>query len=436
MPCEIDVLSPIIEVGELPKNTLDNATYSINQNQTNSYTHGFFKYPCKFIPEIPKWAILKYAKKDSLIFDPFSGSGTTLLEAQLLGFDSFGTEIDPVAKKIIKAKTQRYDPSDLQDIDYTYKSILESLVKIDENNDYFIPDINNIEHWFNENNIKVLGKLKSLIENISNANSKSFFEVVLLSIIKSVSNADDASPKPYVSSRIIKIPPNALDKFSSTFTRYRAMLDDYHQTKVTNTVEIVDGDALYTRTPFKANLAVTSPPYINAFDYPRTLRLENLWLNTQTEKSILDSKSDYVGTEKFNLKDEKQKNMEILDFSNLLKEKFNSIILVDEKRAYVVKKFFEDMKQNLINVNEHLDVGGHYVIVIGNSVIRKNLVESWVILKDISEHLGYSYIEHFSYKIKNPYIRIPRSGRGGIIKKDHVLVLRKEKDINDIQKPR
>lgn len=31
-----------------------------------------FKYPCKFIPEIPKWSILKYMPKDgNLVFDPF-----------------------------------------------------------------------------------------------------------------------------------------------------------------------------------------------------------------------------------------------------------------------------------------------------------------------------------------------------------------------------
>lgn len=267
--------------------------------------------------------------------------------------------------------------------------------------------------------------MRTLIDEVENIKAKSFLETVMLSIIKSVSNADDTSPKPYVSSKIVKNPPNALEIFKSTFVRYRKRLQEYFERGVLNEVKIVNGDALNTTTKFMADLAVTSPPYINAFDYPRTLRLENLWLETQTEESILESKGNYVGTERFSLKDEKEQNLDVLELSLNLKEKFDFIKEVDEKRAYVVKKFFEDMKENLMNVNTHLVPGGHYVIVIGNSMIRKNLVESWNILKDIAPYTGFSFVEHFSYNIKNPYIRIPRSGRGGEIKKDHIIVLKK-----------
>lgn len=415
---------PII-VESLPIDTIDNGVYSISQNNPNSYTHGFFKYPCKFIPEIPRWAITKYANEGSLIFDPFSGSGTTLLEAQILGYDALGTEIDPIAKKIVKAKTQKYLTEDLEKIDFAYADILAALENDHDETKIFIPAINNLEHWFNEENAQVLGKIRTLIDDIENIKARTFLEIVFLSIIKSVSNADDTSPKPYVSSKIIKTPPNACERFKVTFVRYRKMLQEYFEKEVTNDVEIVEGDALNTITSFSADLAITSPPYINAFDYPRTLRLENLWMETQTEESILESKDYYVGTERFNLKEEKEKSLDILELSKSLKEKFSSIKDVDEKRAYVVKKFFEDMKRNMINVNNHLSIGGHYVIVIGNSMIRKNLIESWDILKDIAPYTGFSFVEHFSYNIKNPYIRIPRGGRGGEIKNDHIIVLKK-----------
>lgn len=418
------IVEPIL-VETLPLDIVKDATYSINQTNPNSFTHGFFKYPCKFIPEIPRWAINKYTDKESLIFDPFSGSGTTLLEAQILGHNAFGTEIDPVAKKIIQVKTQKYNKEELEAIDFEYSSMLAVFNNNEDKTKIFIPEINNLNHWFNKENAMLLGKIRTLIDRIENLKVQSFFEIVMLSIIKIVSNADDTSPKPYVSSKIVKNPPNTLERFKMTFVRYRKMLEDYYKKNVTNHVEIVKGDALRTEKKFKADLAITSPPYINAFDYPRTLRLENLWMETQTEKSILESKGDYVGTERFSLLDEKQKNLDVLELSNLLKKKFELIKEVDEKRAYVVKKFFEDMKQNMVNVNNHLVDGGHYVIVIGNSVIRKQLIESWSILSDIAPHTNFLLVEHFSYNIKNPYIRIPRSGRGGEIKKDHVIVLKK-----------
>lgn len=425
MPSENSKIDESIVVESLPKNIIEGATYSISENNPNKYTHGFFKYPCKFIPEIPRWAIKKYANENSLIFDPFSGSGTTLLEAQLLGCKAFGTEIDPVAKKIIQTKTQKYSKTDLKTIDLTYAHILTIFDNDDDKTKIFIPEIKNLAHWFNKENAQTLGKMRTLIDEVENIKAKSFLETVMLSIIKSVSNADDTSPKPYVSSKIVKNPPNALEIFKSTFVRYRKRLQEYFERGVLNEVKIVNGDALNTTTKFMADLAVTSPPYINAFDYPRTLRLENLWLETQTEESILESKGNYVGTERFSLKDEKEQNLDVLELSLNLKEKFDLIKEVDEKRAYVVKKFFEDMKENLMNVNTHLVPGGHYVIVIGNSMIRKNLVESWNILKDIAPYTGFSFVEHFSYNIKNPYIRIPRSGRGGEIKKDHIIVLKK-----------
>lgn len=425
MPSENSKIDESIVVESLPKNIIEGATYSISENNPNKYTHGFFKYPCKFIPEIPRWAIKKYAKENSLIFDPFSGSGTTLLEAQLLGCKAFGTEIDPVAKKIIQTKTQKYSKKDLKTIDLIYAHILTIFDNDDDKTKIFVPEIKNLAHWFNKENAQTLGKMRTLIDEVENIKAKSFLETVMLSIIKSVSNADDTSPKPYVSSKIVKNPPNALELFKSTFVRYRKRLQEYFERGVLNEVKIVNGDALNTTTKFMADLAVTSPPYINAFDYPRTLRLENLWLETQTEESILESKGNYVGTERFSLKDEKEQNLDVLELSLNLKEKFDFIKEVDEKRAYVVKKFFEDMKENLMNVNTHLVPGGHYVIVIGNSMIRKNLVESWNILKDIAPYTGFSFVEHFSYNIKNPYIRIPRSGRGGEIKKDHIIVLKK-----------
>ena len=414
-----------IEVDELPLQTVDGNSFTIKQRNLNKFTHGFFKYPCKFIPEVPRWSIAKYMPENGgLVFDPFSGSGTTLLEAKILGYDSIGTEIDPVAKKIIKVKTEDYSDKDLDDIDNDYKTIVSLTLDGSQNITVFKPSINNLEHWFTEENLIILGKLKTLIDSVDNEKSRSFLELVFLSIIKATSQADDSSPKPYVSKRIVKKAPNALEKFKSTFERYRKNLGEYTELQLTNKVEIASGDALITNNKFKADIAITSPPYINAFDYPRTLRLENLWMETHTEESILDSKAQYVGTEKFKLSQEKVKSFNILDESLILKEKFYKIKEVDEKRALVVKKFFDDMKQNLFNVKEHLKKDSVYIIVIGNSTIRKESIESWKILKDIAENMGYEYVEHISYNIINPYIRIPRGGRGGKISQDHILVLK------------
>ena len=83
------------------------------------------------------------------------------------------------------------------------------------------------------------------------------------------------------------------------------------------------------------------------------------------------------------------------------------------------------MKLNLELVYKALKKDGVYVIVIGNSSIRNVNIDSWLVLKEIGLAMGYKYLTHFSYDIKNPYIRIPRKGKGGNINVDHILVLSK-----------
>src|SRR5699024_1689192 len=183
-------------------------------------------------------------------------------------------------------------------------------------------------------------------------------------------------------------------------------------------------DALNINTNIQFDIAITSPPYINAFDYGRTLRLENLWLDLESESSIREKKKEYVGTENIN-QNKDNLDFSILKLSSRLQKVYEEVEQIDKKRAIIIKKFFEDMKKNLIEVFGVLKKGGIYCIVIGNSNIRKVEIESWKIISDIAHAIGFTLNVTFSYIIKNHYLRIPRGQKGGKIKKDYVLVLQK-----------
>lgn len=413
----------IITVESLPESIQTGATYIIKQPNPNSYTHGMFKYPCKFIPEIPRWGIKTYLpEKNGIIFDPFSGSGTTLLEANINGIDAYGTEIDDIAKLIIKVKTTVLQPVQIALLDQYYEEIINRISQAEI--EPFIPAIANLKHWFSEKTINELGRMKVYIDNIEDRDIQDFFKLCMASIIKRVSNADDTSPKPYVSNKVIKIPPDVEKEFTSVFSRYKQMMLNLSAIKKMGNTEIIQGDALDFSVPAGVDLAITSPPYINAFDYGRTMRLENLWLDTLTEEILRMKKSKYVGTEKINAKKEKSE-LGILQKSKLLKEYYDQIADQDEKRSLIVKKFFEDMETNLHLVYDQMNEGGKYVIVIGNSTIRKVKVESWKVIEEIANKMGFKTVQYFNYIIQNPYIRIPRKNMGGKINKDYVLVLEK-----------
>lgn len=412
-----------IIVKNLPIDIEEGAVYSIAQSNPNSFTHCFFKYPCKFIPEIPRWAISKYIDSEgSHIYDPFSGSGTTLIEAALMGHFSYGSEIDATAKLITRAKTTRMSQDQLDSLQTIKENIIVYANK--PNSKKLVANINNIEHWFPVDNIDKLGKIRQYIETIQDTTIKDFCLVCFASIIKKVSFCDDVSPKPYVSSKVIKTPESAITAFSNVFDRYSNLIREYSKFD-TQPPSLLPGGALGLKEFDKFDLAITSPPYINAFDYARSMRLENLWLGFESEDSIRSGKGAYVGTEKVTGTSQFGTDDYLTD-SPLLHTYLDQIIILDKKRAAITNKFFVDMKINMQQVHTALKSGGRYIIVIGNSSIRKVEVESWKVLAEIGEKIGFRTELHFSYSIKNPYIRIPREGQGGKINQDHVLVLIKQ----------
>ena len=55
------------------------------------------KYRGNWSPYIPRNLILRYSKKNDWILDQFLGSGTTLIEAKLLGRNAIGVDINSEA---------------------------------------------------------------------------------------------------------------------------------------------------------------------------------------------------------------------------------------------------------------------------------------------------------------------------------------------------
>ena len=70
-------------------------------------THGWHRYVGRFPPHLIR-AILNHfnATENDVVLDPFCGSGTTLVEARLLGIPSIGIEVSPLSALISKTKSK------------------------------------------------------------------------------------------------------------------------------------------------------------------------------------------------------------------------------------------------------------------------------------------------------------------------------------------
>jgi DNA modification methylase len=68
-------------------------------------THDFYRYPARFSPEFARAAIEVFTSPGDVVFDPFMGGGTTLVEARALARQGIGTDISSLAAFIARVKT-------------------------------------------------------------------------------------------------------------------------------------------------------------------------------------------------------------------------------------------------------------------------------------------------------------------------------------------
>jgi DNA modification methylase len=76
---------------------------------TKTATHCYHNYPAMMIPQIAERLIATYGKNAKLLFDPYCGTGTSLVEANLKGINAIGTDLNPLARLIAKTKTAIID---------------------------------------------------------------------------------------------------------------------------------------------------------------------------------------------------------------------------------------------------------------------------------------------------------------------------------------
>lgn len=165
-------------------------------------------------------------------------------------------------------------------------------------------------------------------------------------------------------------------------------------------------------------MAVTSPPYVNAVDYPRTHQLELYWLGF-ADGSLTPLKKKHVGTESVSASDYRALHQTGISYADTT---ISRIFNKDPRRAFITYKYLEDMRSNLIEVYRVLKKGHKYVIVVGNNRIRGEIFENWKYLMEIAEGVGFHVECYFGSEIINHFIKVPREER---INTDWVIVLQK-----------
>ena len=75
------------------------------QEPVGGLTHGFYKYPARFSPQLARAMIEAFTEPGDLVLDPFCGGATTLVEAAAAGREAVGADISQLAVFLARAKT-------------------------------------------------------------------------------------------------------------------------------------------------------------------------------------------------------------------------------------------------------------------------------------------------------------------------------------------
>ena len=411
--------------GDIPVNlpATDGDRFLFISHDQSFLTHGLHKYPAKFFPELPRWLIKRYSQENDWILDPFAGSGTTNVEALLSRRNSVGIDVDPFSRFISKVKVTPLVEKELKS---AQKILLEAILHyrpslICESD---LPDFPYRDNWFNKEILLELTYLKKQIAALdTNDGVKDFFKVCLSSIIRAVSNADDNCTRTVIRKKLNKLvsPSDALNRFVKALhvkvPKMVAFSQNYPKGITTDFPEDMDARNIKYRANY-FDLAVTSPPYVNAVDYPRTHQLEMYWLGF-AQDSLTPLKKQNVGTESVSASHYKVRHeIGVPEADRVMANIFEN----DPRRAFIAFKYLDDMRKNLIEVYKVLREGGRYIIVVGNNRIRGQLFENWKYLMPIAEDIGFEIETYFGSEIIKHFIKVPRGER---INTDWILILKK-----------
>ncbi|MBI4655595.1 MAG: hypothetical protein HY746_02485 [Elusimicrobia bacterium] len=376
------------------------------RKDTAYITHGYHRYPAKFIPQIVSRLADKYTSEGDLIIDPFGGCGTTLVESKVMGRPSIGVDINPVAVLITKAKITPIEPAKIEKEFFELKKKLETY---SENTKVKIPEHERIDYWFRPQEKKELAFIFAVISNLKEEYIRNFFYCGISNVLKNCSIWLQKSNKP--TRDFEKKPSDPIQTFYKQVkmmmrgnSRFYELLREKNRLKIPSQVYCTDARTI----PVKDNsvsLIVTSPPYVTSYEYADLHQLTALWM--EYTKNLSDFRKRFIGT---SYHDKKRLVLNSILAENIRSELFKK----NKKTAEEVATYFSEMNQVFVEMRRMLKKGGKTCIVIGNTSLKGVEILNAEVFVEQLYNLGLKIVDIIKREIpsKNlPSVRDEKTGK-------------------------
>ncbi len=300
---------------------------------TNAYAfHNLYPYKGKFYPRVVRTLINAFRlNHNSLLLDPFNGSGTATHEASLMGIKSVGIDVTPMGIVLSELKNDLLF-IDEKKLSFTSKELQDILEAI-ENKKWQHPD-------------SVIHKLMLAV----------YFDTVDAFVRTSRYNRKGKEGLFIEKLNYIK---NCYKKTMEIKDKYGLEFKPAH---------IIEGDILelknMTGMKEKFDACITSPPYYFSIDYVGKDKIAY----------------DYLGT------DMKKIESKYLGMKNDRKVKSNHSGLPPK-----VAMYYEDLKESIKNIFWALKPGGKLAIIIGDSTVNGKKIPTTMTTKKFCEEVGFKF---------------------------------------------
>ena len=335
--------------------------------------------------------------KNEIILDPFNGSGTTTLTAALNGYKSYGIEVNPFTSFLSATKTLNATKTDLVNLKH---SLLNAVRKGEKSHligysTFSKPGIKN--KWlFNDSILTAFEGGWRFTETIESSNIKKFIQFALISSAMQNCNARrdgkclrydiDCDQSSYDVETFVDTLEAKLDVIS----------EDIENNIIAEQPQIINSDCRqvlnYAGNDLnKFKLCITSPPYLNTFDYTDIYRPE-LFLG-----KFISNKEELYNHRLSTVRSHVQAKWELptkSDFGFTYQENIKHILnnkeaLMHKSIPLMVQAYFEDMFNILRSLKDNAQKDAQIWFVVSNSAYANKEIPVDLIIGDIGCKAGW-----------------------------------------------
>lgn len=426
--------------------------------------HRFHAYCARFPSEVAETAIKEYSDQGDSVFDPFCGSGTSLVAGLAHGRSVVGADIDILAGMLSEVKCSARTLSDYVCWRQRFCHKLEGVFKEIEQSwspsptlhpgrsisigslILKLPEFPELNYWFPP---QLSAALAGIAKAAHECRNKHFEKVALIGLSASIiakwpntlsyaMDIDHTRPhrrlQRFQLSRILKLYLGRLDHTIRCLGELHLAYDRAGVGKKSAGRACVicphDSRKLLRKVRAESQaLVVTSPPYFNAVDYPRAHRMSVCWMNGHAPADLA-SRQNYIGlhlASKFDSDD-------WLTMRPGIRKLIPQDILDNHSLARQLAGFFADLEAVLCETWRALRPGGHAVFVIGDNVVKGQRVASHAALVQLGQCLGFHKLQTSPREIISMRRRYPVGpfGFDGPMTHEFVIVLQKPSTVRRI----